>query len=58
MKEASRYLKSEKFNLPKNVLHFNTDQLLRENQLLFFLYGNLLYCDLRLLKNKRINVFL
>lgn len=57
LSEIKGYLSGD-FKLPKNYLHFNTDQLLRENQLLFFLYGNLLYCNLRLLKSKRINVFL
>lgn len=31
---------------------------MRENQILYFIYVYLLYCNLRLVRNKRINVFL
>jgi hypothetical protein len=58
MKEVGRCLRSEKVHLPRNLLHYNIQQLLRENQLVFFIYSYLLYCNLKLLRSRRINVFL
>lgn len=58
VKEVSRFLRTEKIHLPRNILYYNLEQLIRENQILYFLYVYLLYCNLRLVRNRRINVFL
>lgn len=59
MIEIAKYHKADRFNLPKNMLHYNLNTLLKENQLMFFLYMYLLYCNLKLLRSSnRIKVFL
>lgn len=39
------------------MLYYNLELLMKENQLLFFLYTYLLYCNLRLLRGKRTSSF-
>lgn len=52
-----KYFKNQKFVLPKGTIHYNTELLLVENQVSYFLYLYLLYCNLILKSSKKINEF-
>ncbi len=59
LKETYRYYnKNVKLNLPKNYLHFNGDILNKENQICYFLYLYLMYCNFNLIANKKLSTFL
>jgi len=46
-----------KFNLPRNQLHYNLETLLKENQLLYFIYVYFLYFNIKSFKNRRVSSF-
>ena len=52
------YRKSVKLNLPKNYLHYSGDILNKENQVCYFLYLYLMYCNFTLIANKKLSTFL
>lgn len=56
-KAIAKYYRTSKISLPKATLHYNTEILILENQLNYFLYLYTLYCNLGLIKNKKVGSF-
>lgn len=52
-----QYFKTQKFVLPKGSIHYNTELLLIENQVNYFLYLYLLYCNLSLKNSRKVGEF-
>lgn len=58
--KIGKYFKGTKLILPKGSVHYNTEVLLIENQVTYFLYLYLLYCNLSFKNSKadrRVNSF-